>query len=71
MKMNISQVACHRFTVDVDINKDTFVQDAANQIAKLLIANGCLVHRSKYDICRQMWCEEISLYVGKKERKLP
>ena len=71
MNLTREHIIFQRLTVDVEINKDTFVQDAANAIAKELIANGCLLHNSEYDISRQMHCEIIHLFVCKKEMKLP
>ena len=58
-------------TLKLEINKDTFMQEAANAIANELIANGCLVHNSEYDISSGKYHEVIHLFVGKKEMKLP
>jgi hypothetical protein len=71
MKITREHIGFQRLTVDVEIDKDTFVQDAANAIAKELIANGCLLHNSEYDIVNQKYREIIHIFVGKKEVKLP
>ncbi len=71
IRLTFPQMAVERLTVDIEINKDTFVQDAANQIALALIANGCLIHHSEYDIAKQIYKEVIHIHVGKKDMVLP
>ena len=65
-------LAVERITTGVEMQScHDFMEEAALAIAKKLLASGCLVHHSEYDILNQYTRESITLLVAKRERKLP
>ena len=70
-KFIMRTMAVNIITTDVPLNRDTFMRDAAHQIALELIANGCLSHSTGYDYYNNKKYESISIVVGQKEKKLP
>ncbi len=71
IKLIGNKIYFERLTIDLEIDKNTFMQEAAIAIANELLANGCLVHNSEYNIASGKYHEVIHIFVGKKEMMLP
>ena len=77
MDSEVKMVLNHTYHVEV-ININLTPEElgewrhwAAHKIAEQILANGCLMHQSKYDINKQYTHESFSVLVAQRERKLP
>ena len=64
--------AIERMTIEVTAESARkFMQEAAAKLATEMLANGCLVHQSEYDIESQRHREVITVLVAQRQRSLP
>ena len=65
--------AIERMTIEVSNSESArkFMQEAAAKLATEMLANGCLVHQSEYDIESQRHREVITVLVAQRQRSLP
>lgn len=58
----------------IEISSDDthkFMRKAAELLAGQLLANGCLLHQTQYDIQKGMYHEVVTVLAAKRERRLP
>lgn len=73
VKMIMNKIYSYEaFTIEVDQRpRSTFKRRAAAMLAEKMLENGCLIHKSEYDIRRGLDFECITVLTGQPERRLP
>lgn len=67
----MNTLAVQTFTVRAEVDKNKFMQEAAQKIALKILESGCLMHYSEYNWEKQMTEEVITIVVGKRKGWLP
>ena len=65
--------AIEKMTIKVGDSESArkFMQEAATKLATEMLANGCLIHQSEYDIESGRHREVITVLVAQRQRSLP
>lgn len=65
------QFAYERLSVTAAHDKQTFMEEAAQALARELLANGCLLHQSRYDPATGLTHEVVTVLAARRQPRLP